>query len=373
MLAAMAYDGLTQQETKMILDSLYSTKERVHNEGTDTLKFLLALLAKRLTARYMYLPSPPLHLHLPIVFINSRAHDITFHLYALGGLLPFLAMLSRQDEKLRIWALKVIAKLLEQATPKAKQCLLTFSSSNLAMLAAAAIAGTKPASPLPTPAAQHDSSGTPMQDNKLSSVIKHELQNLPFGRESYYALLEILLEHVTIQNINTDPLKSIAAKAAAQQQQQYPPPSKPRPMGLARSFNSSEKINSSDVTAPPAPQAFVFKNASILSTIFEVLCLSRDPMLQQKALEDFYFLLSSEVQNRELFLAQEHWQTWLLGMLAQNLPSEEQSEAAANIFSSLIKIFTLLFHHCFYKVPPLPSTFIPPFCTKILCFLETRL
>ena len=71
----MAYDGLTQQETKMILDSLYSTKERVHNEGTDTLKFLLALLAKRLTARYTH--PPPLFASTYLLMIVSIVGHMT--------------------------------------------------------------------------------------------------------------------------------------------------------------------------------------------------------------------------------------------------------------------------------------------------------
>lgn len=267
-------------------------------------------------------------------------------MYALGGLLPFLALLSRKNEKLRIWALKIIAKLLEQATPKAKQCLLTFSSSNLAALAAAAVAGSRgSSSPIPTTAQDSTSA---YQDNKLSSVIKHELQNFSISREAYYALVEILLEHVTIQNVNTDPINSLSVKLA-----QGVPPSPQQQQRLRKSSKSNATTNP-PASPSAASQAFVFKNPSILSAIFELLCLSRNPALQQKALEDFYFFLCSEVQNRELFLAQEHWQTWLLGMLAQNPPSGDHKAPAAHIFSLLVRIFTLLFHHCFYKVSHYP-------------------
>jgi hypothetical protein len=99
-------------------------------------------------------------------------------------------------------------------------------------------------------------------------------------------------------------------------------------------------------------------NPEVLTAIFELSCLTADPSLQQKVLEDFYCLLATELQNREMFLMQQHWQTWLLGMLAQNsasaLPLDKEyshyHSIPANIFSTIVKIFVLLFHHCVYVV-----------------------
>lgn len=101
-----------------------------------------------------------------------------------------------------------------------------------------------------------------------------------------------------------------------------------------------------------------FKNPGIISTIFELVCLSGDTGLQQRVLEDFQFLLrvylflrpSSIFQysqiNRTIFLEQ-HWQSWLFGLLASysNQNALNITGAARREVKTLIyDLFTLLHH-----------------------------
>ena len=89
-------------------------------------------------------------------------------------------------------------------------------------------------------------------------------------------------------------------------------------------------------------EEFIFKNTSVLSAIFELVCTSGQSVLQQKVLQDFVFLLNQSPSNRTSFLRQLHWQNWLFGILANN-PSNQE------IFKQVVKILTLLFHHCFHE------------------------
>jgi hypothetical protein len=43
--------------------------------------------------------------------------NVASHIYECGGLIPFLSVLQRSDEHQRIWALKIVARMLQIATP----------------------------------------------------------------------------------------------------------------------------------------------------------------------------------------------------------------------------------------------------------------
>ncbi|KAL6080676.1 WD repeat and FYVE domain-containing protein 3 [Balamuthia mandrillaris] len=83
----------------------------------------------------------------------------------------------------------------------------------------------------------------------------------------------------------------------------------------------------------------------------------------EKVLSDFLLLLTTEEKNRDMFLAQKHWETWLLALLAKqeallsgSSSSDSQSSTTAespllfnNVFSLLVNIFVLLFYHTLLK------------------------
>jgi hypothetical protein len=43
--------------------------------------------------------------------------NVASHIFECGGLIPFLSVLQRPDEHQRIWALKIVARMLQIATP----------------------------------------------------------------------------------------------------------------------------------------------------------------------------------------------------------------------------------------------------------------
>jgi hypothetical protein len=142
--------------------------------------------------------------------------------------------------------------------------------------------------------------------SRLSAIIKYYLQNFNFSKATYYALMEILLERVSPKSINVNPVHSPADE----------------------SVRDMKKQQRQEVQFQHQ-----FRNPQILPAIFELLGASDTSSLQQKALEDFYLLLSKEKQNRDLFLQQDNWPHWLLAVIAEN-PSIIPEHGASSPTSS---------------------------------------
>ena len=162
---------------------------------------------------------------------------------------------------LRIWSLKLIGKILQLASGKKKEKLIS--------------------------------------NNKLL-LIKKNLEQYSFNETTYFALLEILVESVNNREFK-NPLQH-------------------------------------------EEQEFFIKNPIILAAIFELVCTTGETSLQYKILQDFGYLLNQSGENRNAFLRQPYWQNWLLGLLANN--SGQPSNSASEVFKQVVKLFTLLFHHC---------------------------
>lgn len=142
--------------------------------------------------------------------------------------------------------------------------------------------------------------------SRLSAIIKYYIQNFNFSKATYYALMEILLERVSPKSINVNPVHSPADE----------------------SVRDMKKQQRQEVQFQHQ-----FRNPQILPAIFELLGASDTSSLQQKALEDFYLLLSKEKQNRDLFLQQDNWPHWLLAVIAEN-PSIIPEHGASSPTSS---------------------------------------
>ena len=125
------------------------------------------------------------------------------------------------------------------------------------------------------------------------SFIKPYLHPYPLSKHTYFSLMEILLENVDI-------------------------------------------IKADD---PVLNTAQTFKNPSILPVLFELLCMSGNSSLQERVLKNFSDLLVGSPSNRNLFVSQRQWQSWLLGIVST---SKENS----SVFLLSIDILTLLHHHC---------------------------
>lgn len=203
---------------------------------------------------------------------KTSQHIILKHLIALGGLEPFIALLNANNENVRLWSLKVIGKMLEQSHPKQKEQLLSGSITTVA--------------------------------------IKKCLQQYKMTPATYFTLLEVLLENVSITALK-NPLEGLDKDTALQ-----------------------------------------FKNPGIISTIFELLCLTGGSDLQLRVLKEFENLLRQSSHNRTIFLEQ-HWQSWLFGLLANYTGgglSTTPLKLRSDIFNSIIEIFTISHYHSISQV-----------------------
>ncbi len=154
---------------------------------------------------------------------------------------------------------------------------------------------------------------------RLSSIIYNYLQHFNFTLSTYYALVEILLERVSPNTIHSNPVHLITGedieKPKTSQQQSY------------SSYSSQ----------------ILFKDPSILPTIFDLLCSSGNALLQQRALEDLLYLLNKERRNRSLFIQQERWAAWLLGILAANSTNPEQQRNSSPLRTSQVSTFNICY------------------------------
>ena len=129
------------------------------------------------------------------------------------------------------------------------------------------------------------------------TLIKQYLQYHSLSKYTYFSLLEILLENVDI-------------------------------------------IKADDPVGGNTNQAF--KNHSVLPVIFELLGISSNPIIIERALKNFVDLLSISSSNRNLFISQRMWQSWILGILSN-------SKQNSVVYLYCLEIITLLLHHCLNK------------------------
>jgi hypothetical protein len=136
----LAQDGFNTTEIRCML--LYLTNCPDHEQGVDVLQMLLALLnnSSRLKT-------------------NNSTCD---NLIALSGLTPYIGLLKRKNHMLRAWSLKMIGKILEQSQGKRKEGLL---------------------------------------GENCFATIKEYLQQYAFTEGTYYALMEVLLENVSVHAV----------------------------------------------------------------------------------------------------------------------------------------------------------------------------
>lgn len=136
--------------------------------------------------------------------------DTFEYIVQLGGILPFFGIIKRNNANLRVWALKLIGKILQLS-----------SSSTISSLSSSV----------------QKKKEKVMGSNRLLSI-KLYLEPFTFTENTYFGLLEVLLENVDILSIK-NPLA-----------------------------NEEEE--------------FIFRNTSILSAIFELVCTSAISSLQQR-------------------------------------------------------------------------------------------
>ena len=291
-ISIMTNNGITANETKAIVSHLLrSAKEmestnageeerRLKNRAKQCNEVLQLILAKS---------TKPTTKSQIVMYLSSNC----------GGLVPFLGILTIEEETTRILALKVIGKLIHSA-PIAK------ARENL-------------------------------MDNGRIWIIKQHLQKFPVTEATYLALMEILLGSVSVGV-----------------------PEKPT---ITNNPNNNSNNLNVNANTNIIQQNKTFQITAIIPVIFELLCTNGEPEVQQKVLQDFLTLLKTSEGNREIFLSHTHWRLWLLGMLSENYNHQGSSASPgnsnkdsnsfassfSNIFALLIHIFTLLFHHSLYQ------------------------
>lgn len=110
-------------------------------------------------------------------------------------------------------------------------------------------------------------------------------------------------------------------------------------------------IHIRDPTEIDAKASLQFKHPEMVATIFELTCIGGQVQLQHRALKTFYDLLALSPFNRSVFLRQNNWVGWLLGILANpqadDLATEgdqDLSEASDN-YLLVVRLIALLLHH----------------------------
>eukprot|EP01116_Phalansterium_solitarium_P018809 TRINITY_DN5106_c0_g1_i2.p1 TRINITY_DN5106_c0_g1~~TRINITY_DN5106_c0_g1_i2.p1 ORF type:complete len:2201 (-),score=900.22 TRINITY_DN5106_c0_g1_i2:184-6786(-) len=211
---------------------------------------------------------------------------ISFGPNEAAGLDPWIGLLQSESETVRLWALKLIAKIVEQ---------------------------------LPQTSARQ-----PLLTRQRASAITKRLQRFAFSEATYHVLLEVLLGSPSFDNFK-HPL-------------QVPPP-----------------------PGTGAGPSRMFKNPHIISTIFEVCCISGSPAQYTQVLTDFRTMLVNFPVNKNIFL-DLHWQPWLFGFLARtpsdklvrppdspaslrmsaSLPQPGADKSLLGLFSEIV---TVLHHH----------------------------
>lgn len=204
---------------------------------------------------------------------NSQS-DIYKNIMKLGnGIDPFIIMLTNENENVRLWSLKLIAKILQSSSSSQKTLLLA--------------------------------------DNR-PLLIRKKLQKFPTTKETYYVLMELLLE-----------------------------------TGVSSAIENP--IDSNHIQP--------FKNPEIIPTIFELMLKKTDLELQNQILSEFRHLLQDSDFNKSLFIDFQ-WQTWFFDLLTSyfkhhpervNQLDETPSLSPAfkntkSIYVVILDLFAILLH-----------------------------
>lgn len=256
-------------------------------------------------------------LQLVLTFVNDQGSVLIPQLQKLGGVKLFVPLLATENEKFRVWTLKVIGKLYHSmsvlpAPPSpssAAAALATPSKKEEVVSPSVSPAPTPPTSPAPqglmppaTPG-QPSSSSASIGGSRAASessdaliAVKKALEPYGLTYNVYTALMEILVGHISIDGLE-HPLQTLVGAATP--------------------------------GSPAQKRSTVFRYVAVLPVIFDLL-VTADLELKDKVVRDLVALLQASSDSRIRFLEQRLWQAWLFGILAVNKRRQDFQKASSS-------------------------------------------
>jgi hypothetical protein len=292
-------------------------------------------------------------LQLLLTFFNDQGNLLIPQLQKLGGIKLFIPMLRSENEKFRVWTLKLIGKLYHSmsvlpappspssaaaalATPSKKEEVVSPSVSPAPTPPTSPGGAAPPATPGGPGASSSSGGSAPMTEaGECLVLVKKALEPYGLTYNVYTALMEILVGFISVEGLE-HPLTPIGGP-----------------------------------TSPQQKRATVFRYVSILPIIFDLL-VSSDLELKEKVIRDLTTLLQTSSDSRIRFLEQRLWQVWLFGVLAVNKRREQWEKSViashnegGNTFSAYVSspaeikleaavsdLVTLLLEHSLFQTAP---------------------